>query len=298
MTTPRPRVLCFGEALFDELPSGRRAGGGPLNTAAHLVALGTASALVTAVGDDELGGDLVEIAAGLAVETDLVQRSALPTGRVAVEFDARGEAAYDIVGPVAWDDIRYPGIAPEGDRRPRDGRAEQALRGAAASARAVTFHLLSVRGDTTAAALRAVLAEAPRGIPRVGDFGLRAGQYTAERIDWLLREATIAKLNEGELAEIASLLGIESKAEALARAYRLESVVVTQGAAGAYGSSGGSRYRVAAPRVDDVVDTVGCGDAFLAGYLHARLEGIDEPGCLRVGCTRGAYAATLRGALP
>ena len=298
MTTPGARVLCFGEALFDELPSGRRAGGGPLNTAAHLAALGTVSALVTAVGDDDLGGDLVEIAAGLAVETDLIQRSGLPTGTVAVQFDARGEATYDIVAPVAWDDIRYPGAAHQSDRRPRHGRPEQALQTAAGLARAVTFHLLSARGDTTAAALRGVLAEAPRGIPRVGDFGLRAGHYEAERIDWLLREATVAKLNEGELTEIATLLGFEPTAEALARAYRLESVVVTQGAVGAYGVRLGERYRVAAPRVEAVVDTVGCGDAFLAGYLHARLEGLDEPGCLRVGCTRGAYAATLRGALP
>lgn len=298
MPTPHARVLCFGESLFDELPSGRRAGGGPLNTAAHLAALGTPSALVTAVGDDDLGADLIDLAAGLAVETDLIQRSTLPTGRVSVRFDDDGEASYEIVAPVAWDDIRYPGAAHASDRRYRVEAAEQALPAAVAAARALTFHLLSARSDTSAAALRCVLAEAPPGIPRVLDLGLRTGHYTAATIDWLLRETTIVKLNEGELAEVARLLNLAPDATAVARAYGLDSVVVTQGAVGAYGVRAGERYRVAAPRVAEVVDTVGCGDAFLAGYLHARLEGLDEPGCLRVGCARGAYAATLRGALP
>ena len=298
MPVPPARVLAFGESLFDELPSGRRPGGGPLNTAAHLAALGTPTAVVTAVGADALGDDLVEVADGLAVATDLVQRSTLPTGRVTVAFDGDGEPRYDILAPAAWDDIRYPATGPTPFPRPYRDPAEAALPPAAAAAMAVTFHLLSVRGPTSAAALRRVLAKAHPTAPRLADLGLREGGYSAHAIDWVLAAATVAKRNARELATACRLLGLEPGADALARAYRLEAVVVTEGAAGAYSYRAGETIRVSAPRVDEVVDTVGCGDAFLAGYLHARLAGHDEAACLRSGCARGAYAATLRGGLP
>ena len=298
MPVPPARVLAFGESLFDELPSGRRPGGGPLTTAAHLAALGTPAAVVTAVGTDALGDDLVEVADGLAVATDLIQRSTLPTGRVAVAFADDGEPRYDILAPAAWDDIRYPATGPTPFPRPHPDPAEAGLPAAAAAAIAVTFHLLSVRGPTSAAALRRVVAKAPPTAPRIADLGLREGGYSAYAIDWVLASATVAKLNARELTASCGLLGLEPSAAVLARAYRLEAVVVTEGAAGAYSYCGGETLQVAAPRVEGAVDTVGCGDAFLAGYLHARLAGLDEAACLRSGCARGAYAATLRGGLP
>ena len=298
MPAPATRVLVFGEALYDELPAGRRPGGGALNTAAHLAALGSHAALVTAVGGDDFGDDLIEVADGLAVATDLVQRSTLPTGRVGVAIGADGEPSYEIHAPVAWDDIRYPGTGPTPFPRPAADAGEAALPIAASRAAAVTAHLLSARGPTSAAALRRVLAKAPPRAPRFADLGLRADFYAAHTLDWLLRAATVAKCNAAELRVVTDVLGIESSARSLAMAYGLEAVVVTQGAAGAYSYRDGQTIRTVAAPVETLVDTVGCGDAFLAGYVHAYLSGLDEAACLRTGCARGGYAATLHGGLP
>jgi 2-dehydro-3-deoxygluconokinase len=71
-------------------------------------------------------------------------------------------------------------------------------------------------------------------------------------------------------------------------------VVVALGAAGAAGLCDGELATVAAHRVT-AVDVVGAGDAFVAGYLAARLSGLDQRVRLRLGATLGAFAVGTRG---
>lgn len=290
----RPRLLTVGEALYDELPSGDALpGGGPFNCAAHCAALGTPSALLTAVGEDARGDRLVALAGRLGVDTRLFQRSYLPTGRVAVTLADDGEPDYDIVAPVAWDLIRYPAPgAPDPDP------ALAAIPGVVAGADAIAVWLLGLRSQVTRATVGQVLAQAPPRTLRVLDVGLRQNSYDAAGVDWALRRVTIAKLNEGELATVSALLGLAPGAEALAGVYELDTLIVTRGAAGASSWRGGGRTDVAAARAARVVDTIGCGDGFLAGYLHARLRGDAEGACLGAGAARGAYVALRRGGLP
>ncbi|MFK8055987.1 MAG: PfkB family carbohydrate kinase [Saprospiraceae bacterium] len=278
-------VLTFGEMLFDDLPSGRRPGGGPFNTAAHLAALGTPSAIITAVGTDESGDALLRIAGDHNVGTGYIQRSFLETGSVKVQLNAKGEAEYDILEPVAWDDIHPPSSLPSSD--------------------AIAFWMLGVRHPTSRKALKEVLAKVRRSsqdgteaeAPRFVDLGIRKEYFDAPLIDWLLKEATVAKLNEEELQIICDTLSIEASPEVLAKAYNLETVVVTLGSEGAYSWRNGIKTTATSPKVK-VVDTVGCGDAFLAGYIHHRLQGDDEQVCIENACARGSYAATLQGGLP
>ena len=288
-----PVVLTVGECLYDELPTGALPGGGPFNAAAHAAALGTPVALLTAVGDDARGRELRALAARLGVDTRLFQRNYLPTGRVTVTFDTVGEPAYDIVAPVAWDLIRYP--SPDD---PDPDPALAALPTILSEVRAVAYWLLGVRSQVTRGTVAQVLAKAPPTALRVVDVGLRQNFYDAAVVDWALREAHVAKLNEGELRTVSELLGIEPGAEALARAYGLDTLIVTRGAEGAYSLRDGRRTAVVAAPVTRLVDTIGCGDSFLAGYLHARLGGAGEETCLRAGAERGAYTAGRRGGLP
>ena len=74
-------------------------------------------------------------------------------------------------------------------------------------------------------------------------------------------------------------------------------VVVKLGAAGAYGWSLDFRGRVPAPEVQTVVDTTGAGDAFAAGFIAARLQGLPFPEALRRGNVAGARAVTTLGAI-
>jgi sugar/nucleoside kinase (ribokinase family) len=100
----------FGEILWDCLPSGRYAGGAPFNVAAHLAQLGSRASLISAVGQDEAGEELLQVARDKRVDTRFVSRVrvGLATGTTKVTVDANGNAAYELVQPAAWDDISVP----------------------------------------------------------------------------------------------------------------------------------------------------------------------------------------------
>src|SRR5579862_4842141 len=100
----------FGEILWDCLPSGRHAGGAPFNVSAHLAQLGVTAALISAIGRDSLGEEILKVAEDKGVDTRFVTRAriGLATGTVLVTIDANGNARYEIVQPVAWDEIKVP----------------------------------------------------------------------------------------------------------------------------------------------------------------------------------------------
>ena len=98
-----PVVICFGEILWDLLPSGKIAGGAPMNVAYQTNNLGMQSRMISRVGTDDLGQDLLAFLQGKGVSTDLVQTdSDYPTGIVNVTLDDKGIPSYEIVQPAAW----------------------------------------------------------------------------------------------------------------------------------------------------------------------------------------------------
>ena len=107
------RPICaFGEILWDCLPSGRHAGGAPFNVTAHLAQLGVPASLISAVGRDALGDEILQVARDKRVDTRFISRAriGLPTGTVVAKVDASGNATYELVQPVAWDEIT---VSPE-----------------------------------------------------------------------------------------------------------------------------------------------------------------------------------------
>ncbi len=281
-------ILTFGEMLVDVPPSGARPGGAPFNCATHLASLGSEVAIASAVGDDATGEELIATGRKHGVDMSLVQRRQdLATSRVEVSFDADNEPSYDIVAPCAWDDIRE---TPE-------------LRERVEACRVLVYGALGIRDARSRATLYTLL-DLPRSgaTPRlhVMDPTLRPPHFERESLERMLEAADIVKLNQDELTTIARVCGLHGDTAAvLAEAYGLDTVVVTEGAKGAYSlREDGSTARAEAPSVE-VVDTVGAGDAFLAAYLHERFTvGADEAACLRAACARGAFVATLAGALP
>ena len=97
----------FGEILWDCLPSGRHAGGAPFNVTAHLAQLGVTASLISAVGHDTLGDEILAVAKDKGVNVEFVSRVrfGLQTGTVLVTVDENGNATYKLVQPVAWDEI-------------------------------------------------------------------------------------------------------------------------------------------------------------------------------------------------
>src|SRR5271157_1198599 len=101
----------FGEILWDCLPSGRHAGGAPFNVAAHLAQLGVSVSLISAVGQDSLGDEILEVAKNKGVNVEFVGRVriGLPTGTVIATVDAMGNGEYELGQRVAGEEIIVAG---------------------------------------------------------------------------------------------------------------------------------------------------------------------------------------------
>lgn len=278
-------VLCFGEALWDSLPHGLFPGGAPHNVAFHLRRLGMESAIVTAVGDDFLGEEILRrlAAAGVATEFATVRRDR-PTGTVRVSLEG-GLPSYAIAEGVAWDRIGLP----------------EALAAAAPGASALVFGSLAQREEPnrrTLARLRALAA----GAMQVFDANLRA-PFDDPALVWeLARGAHLVKLNDEEAARLAGTAPGEGDAEKAARSVARRTgcglVCVTLGAAGAGLLAEGVWLRARARPVE-VRDTVGAGDAFLAALVEGLLRRRVPPqAALERACRLAELVASRDGATP
>lgn len=278
-------VVCFGEVLWDFLPTGQQPGGAPFNVAVHLHQLGQPVHLISRVGDDELGRELLAFIESKGLSTDYVQQGKTHlTGVVKANVDDANEVVYKIAQPVAWDYIQY----------------EPAVAELVTQADVFVFGSLAARQANTRETLYRLLVDARC---RVFDVNLRPPHYTPEVTKYLLTKADIVKMNHHELEEIMNWVGqapVLDRAEAmrwLAERYGLQAVCVTCGADGAMLWTGEQLYQAPGLKVE-VRDTIGSGDAFLAAFLHGWLAGHEPGAMLRFACAAGALVATHQGATP
>jgi len=277
-------VLCFGEVLWDCLPTGRFLGGAPLNVAYHLARLGRPSVLVSSLGQDELGREaLAAVRAGGVNADHVTLRDDLPTGTVEVRLSPEGQASYTINQPVAWD--RISTLPVEANR-----------------AAALVFGSLSLRQDYNREALRALRKLVPG--KHVCDINLRAPFDDTAPLMQDLRAVDLLKVNEEEAYRLTHLSPGKDKLESVLRRlcelFGAEVVCVTLGAEGAVLWNGQSFHRASAPKVQ-VADTIGAGDAFCAALVDGWLSMVDGPDWDRIlarACRLGAYVATCPGAQP
>jgi fructokinase len=278
-------VICFGEVLWDILPTGQQPGGAPFNVAVHLHQLGQPVELISRVGDDELGRELLAFIESKGLSTAHVQQGHTHlTGVVKANVDDANEVVYKIVQPVAWDYIQY----------------EPALAELVAQADVLVYGSLVARQAGSRETLYRLLENAQF---RVFDVNLRPPHYTKEITKYLLDKSHLVKMNHHELAEIMEWFGrgpVHDRAEAmqwLAERYQLQAVCVTCGADGAMLWTGGRLYRALGLPVQ-VRDTIGSGDAFLAALLKGWLAAEEPEAMLRFACAAGALVATHQGATP
>lgn len=282
----QPLVPGVGELLWDLLPAGRQLGGAPANFAYHAQALGARALVVSCVGQDPMGREILEQLDGLGLRTNGVAIDPLmPTGTVAVALDASGRPTFTIHEPVAWDFI----VA-----------GDQVL-GEAAQAAAVCFGSLAQRHPVSRRAIRSILAAAPRDALRIFDINLRQSFWSPQTILQSLELANVLKLNDEELPVLSRLLQLtgddESQMRKLARTFHLRAVALTKGANGSslliegeLVSRSGSKLRV--------VDTVGAGDSYSAALAMGLLAG-DSPATIIESARRIAdYVCTQPGAMP
>lgn len=276
-------VVCYGEVLWDVLPTGPAAGGAPMNVAYHLNKLGVHPALITRIGTDDWGEKLVNILSDAGLSTDYFQVDpTYPTGLVTANVNDRHDVQYDIVFPSAWDFI-----AAEAENVQLVSNAEYFVYGS-----------LTSRNADSRSTLYGLLEAAKK---KVFDINLRAPHYQQSTLEYLLQKADILKMNEAELALIAGWYGAKSQMEdqvaMLQDRFTINTLIVTLGADGALVNNNGTLYRNRGYQVK-VADTIGSGDAFLAGFLHQLLQGSPLDAALTFASKAGAFVATQSGACP
>lgn len=279
----KPTITCFGEILWDVLPTSKQPGGAPMNVAADLRNFGLNAQLISRVGNDDLGRQLLDFLRQKGIPTELVQVGQTHlTGVAKANVSDSNEVTYKIVQPVAWDYIQL----------------EPALLNAVQQSDLFVYGSLAARSPLTHQTLLALLGVARR---KIFDVNMRAPHYERATVEELLHLADVAKLNEHELVELTDWYGHETdllKAmQQLRERYQLETLCVTLGEKGAALLDKNGFFQQAGFPVD-VEDTIGSGDAFLAAFLYKTLQDETPQETLRFACAAGAYVATQRGATP
>ena len=281
----KPKIVGIGELLWDVLPAGRRLGGAPVNFAFYAQEQGAEACIVSAVGQDASGDELLGGIAALGLGVRAVQRNAHPTSTVEVTLDAAGVPAYRIREQVAWDYIE------------RTAEADAAVAGAAV----VCWGSLAQRNAVSRRTILALVDAAPVGCLRLFDINLRLNYYDERIVRDSLERADILKLNEDELPVEARFFGLEGAAERvvaqLVERFSLRYVVFTEGGRGSRVTAADGRTSyLATPRVE-VADTVGAGDAFTATFAASLMQGLPMEECHRRAVAVAAFVCTRHGAI-
>ena len=280
------RVAGIGELLWDLLPTGARIGGAPANYAYHAGALGAEARTISRVGNDALGWDLRTQLDAIGVSTQHVQVDAtMPTGTVAVELDASGQPSYRIRANVAWDNLQ---VTPDAMI-------------VVSAADALCFGTLAQRNVVARDAIRTLVAASPSGALRILDVNLRQHFFSPELIEESLLLATVLKVNDVELPQLAAMFALtgsdHAQMEQIAERWQLRAVALTRGEKGSalLTEHAWSEHRGIAVRV---VDTIGAGDAFTAALTVGLLSGwaLDDVN-LQANCV-AAFVASQAGGTP
>lgn len=277
-------VTAIGEILWDVLPEGKKAGGSSMNVALNLHKQGIDSRLISAIGDDENGSELLSFLSAQHLNSDLIQLNKnLPTSTVAVKLDAQQQATYTIVEPVAWDAIELTSDAIT----------------AVQSADAFVYCSLTCRNEKSKSTILTLIKQAKL---KVFDINLREPFYTIATLKELLAEADILKVNEHELLYLKTALNLtgstdEQLLKQLTLLFDIQIICLTVGEKGAYVLHEDKLYHHQGYQVK-VADTVGAGDSFLATFLSSYLNGYPFEQILDRACKVGAFVASQKGANP
>ena len=281
------KILSIGEALWDMLPSGRKVGGAPANFGFHCMQLGADVRLLSRIGNDDLGREMIEFYRSLGLSTELIETDpTAPTGTVGVELSAEGQPQFTIHENVAWDKIEV---------------TDTAVR-FAQSAGALYFGSLAARTETTLRTIQTLAAQTKSSALRVLDLNLRDPFVDRNTIDTMLGLANILKLNDEELPRIVAMFDVPGNTPAqhidrFINRYGLKMLVLTCGSKGSRIFIDGKEHFCESRKVE-VVDTVGAGDAFTAVVVVGLLSGWSIEAIHERASEIAAFVCTQSGATP
>lgn len=282
-TRKKPIVVGIGELLWDLLPTGRKAGGAPINFVYHASHLGADGYAISAIGDDELGRDIIDELKANNIQ-HLIEKVPYPTGTVQVELN-EGIPTYQINERVAWDHIAPTSNALD--------LAEQAD--------VICFGSLAQRSSQSRETIQAILSFAPETAYRIFDVNLRQHYYSKELIEESLYLSNVMKMNEEELYTLKKLFNIEGSEEEISlwflEKYNLRLVALTAGANYSALYTANEKSVLQTPKIE-VCDTVGAGDAFTSAMIISLLKGEPLKTAHQFAIQTAAFVCSKEGAWP
>ncbi len=247
------KVLCFGEALWDNFPEYKEIGGAPLNVAFHLKKLGVNTQFITRVGEDKMGSQILEFLNKVNFDNSLIQEdNKYNTGEVNISLDKSKSANYIIKYPCAWDKIEmsdhYIKVVKNSDF--------------------FVFGSLISRDKISRETLLKLIDHANF---KIFDVNIRDPYYDFELISFLMQKSNMIKFNKEELERISKDLGvisnsIENKIIEISKMTSTELICLTLGEKGVVFYDSKFHYQDAINT--KVLNTVGAGDSFLAMLIE------------------------------
>ncbi|MBX2844128.1 MAG: carbohydrate kinase [Flammeovirgaceae bacterium] len=279
----KPNVICFGEMLWDKMPDQISPGGAPFNVTLNLIRMGVPTKLLSKVGNDLPGEDILKYFKKNGGETDLIQiDEKFPTSTVEANWSENNEIKYHICENVAWDYIQF------------NETVEKVIK----ETDVLVYGSLAARNSVSCHTLERLLEY---DLKKVFDVNLRKPHYSKALLNRLLGKADLVKVNKEELLILSEMFQVSGNEISLlnnfSKKFTIPCLCVTEGESGAFIFHKGKKYSHPGFKVQ-VQDTIGCGDAFFSGFLKMFLEGKSIEESLEFACGIGAYLSTKRGGNP
>lgn len=284
------KILAFGEVLWDVFSNEKTIGGAPFNFAAHAVKQGAKVDLVTALGKDSLAEETNVTIKKHAVGTKYIYVSPLCSGICNVTLDSKGEPNYELIMPVAYDDIIL---------------SENQLDEIAATGYDCMYYgTLALRGKTSLSTLQKLIKlNCFKEI--LCDVNIRQKYYSADVLTFALENATIAKISREEMSQVSlCLIGKDATDyvafchELFSRFCRLHTIILTLDKNGAMVADKDGNILYSMLPVNKVVSAVGAGDSFTATFIVSRFDGYSLEDCVNRAVKVSDFVVTQSGAVP
>jgi len=279
------KVVAFGEVVWDILPNGKILGGTPSNMVFRCNSFSEQGFLLSRVGDDELGNEALEKLKELGISDDNVQLDTeFPTGTVHITLDNNYDPRYVVTPDVAFDHIEF------------SAEALKLVR----EADCLFYGLLPQRFGISKNTLRELIKESPDSL-HFFDLKLFEHFFNVSVVENLLGSSNIVRIKEKEIPFLSRELGLNTEnlnvfSARLSQKYKIDLILITRGQNGVFafhqksGAFFDPGYKI------EIIDNIGSGMAFSAGFLHYYLNGKTIQQALDFGNAAGALNTTKRGA--
>ncbi len=277
-------IVCFGEVLWDVFPSYKKIGGAPLNVALRLNSFNNNVTVISSLGKDVNGTDLLNYIKKEGLNNSAIQiNEEFNTSEVIVSLDKSGSASYSIEFPCAWDYITI----------------NDTILSSVKKSDAFIFGSLIARNEVSYKTLLQLINVAPF---KVFDVNLRPPHYKINVVIELMQKADFIKFNDDELFEVCRKLDFNSddlkkNIEFISKKTITDTICVTLGGKGAIIFIN-KNYYFNDGYIVNVIDTVGAGDSFLAALIHKLLKKEKPQNAINFACSVGALVASSVGANP